>query len=115
MSIEDEYEFCNREKEAMSNSEVMFIDACKKEAGLSSLEIPADFKVLSNPDVWIADTRITVHTTLYSVGIVSLHETDSRDSIIVGNGNKLELVAIDNILGTITNKIGHLLMSITLK
>ena len=49
--IKDEHEFCNCKKEVMNNLEVMFIYTCKKEVGLSSLEIPVDFKVLSNPDV----------------------------------------------------------------
>ena len=113
--MKDEYEFYNHEKEVMNNLVVMCINTCEKEAGLSSLEILADFKVLSNLDVWIADTRATVHTTPYSVGIISLCETDSRDSVTVDNSNKMESVAIGNIPGTITNKIDYPLMSVTLK
>jgi len=117
-SIDNEYEheYHNSQGEKVLNDPVViFGDDENKETALSNLEIPADFKVLSNPDVWIADTGATVHNTPHSEGIVNLQTTDSRDSVTVGNGNKMESTAIGNIQGTITNKMGHPLMSVTLK
>ena len=55
---------------------------------LSNLKILADFKILSNPDVWITDTGATIQNSLHSYGLIKSRNLDSNDSVTVGNGEK---------------------------
>lgn len=53
------------------------------ETNCVSLEIPGNYKLLSDPGIWIADTGATVHNTPYRIGISELRRGNTLDSVIV--------------------------------
>ena len=60
---------------------------------------PVDSKMLSDPNVWIADSGATVHTTLYATGMHKVREATADDSVTVGNSTNIKALRIASITG----------------
>jgi hypothetical protein len=74
---------------------------------LAGISFPQDHKILSDSNVWIADTAATVHTTPHNLGMCDAESATANDAITVGNGNKEPASKIANIIGMICDKEGH--------
>jgi hypothetical protein len=74
---------------------------------LTGMTFPLDQQILSDPNVWIADSAATVHTTPHSVGMSDGQEATARDSITVGNGAKEQASQIASIEGAVCDKYGN--------
>ena len=71
------------------------------------LTFPTDQSFLSDPNVWIADTAATVHTTPHFHGAVNKRDATSEDSITVGNGSSETAAKIADIPGVVCDKYGN--------
>jgi hypothetical protein len=58
----------------------------KVEFLLCTMTFPGDQKMLTDPNVWIADTAVMVHTTPYATGMHKIKEATANDAITVGKG-----------------------------
>jgi hypothetical protein len=66
----------------------------------TAMAFPVDSKMLSDPNVWIADTGATVHTTPYATGMHDIKEASDDDSITVGNGTTVKALRVASITGS---------------
>jgi hypothetical protein len=73
----------------------------------SQLTVPNDQSFLTDPNVWIADTAATVHTTPHKQGSVNMRLATREDSITVGNGSSEKASEIANIPGIICYRNGN--------
>ena len=73
----------------------------------TGLTFPTDQSFLSDPNVWIADTAATVHTTPHSQGAVNKRDATREDSITVGNGSSESASKIADIPGIMCDKHGN--------
>jgi len=85
------------------------------ERNLASMTIPADFRLLSTPNIWIADTGATIHNTPHQEGMTNIKQGTNNDSITVGNGDKIKSVLVGQIKGAVTTKMGQIVASVVLK
>jgi hypothetical protein len=60
---------------------------------------PQNSDLLLDPNVWIADTGATVHTTAHKHGFHGLTEVSDSDSITMGNGLKEKASKIGKLTG----------------
>ena len=97
-----------------SNVEVLLncMDAEQKseersEVAMSSMTFPAKLGLLDNPNVWIADTGATVHSTPHAAGMVDIKRASGMDSVTMANGASVKATIIGNINGTICDKFGN--------
>ena len=72
-----------------------FMFSLTEEASKHKLEAEPAYTVneakhfnLQDPEVWIADSAATVHSTPYQLGMTNVRDTDANDTITVGNGVK---------------------------
>jgi hypothetical protein len=56
------------------------------EIALCAIKFPNSMKLLLDPNVWIADTAATVHTTPNSSAMIKKSERNGNDSVTMGNG-----------------------------
>jgi hypothetical protein len=73
---------------------------------LCRTSLPKGQEVLQDPNVWIADSGATVHTTPYKASIVKHKPADRGDAITIGNGASEEASIIGTLKGTIHDKHG---------
>jgi hypothetical protein len=52
------------------------------------MTFPTDQLMLTDPNIWIADTMATVHTMPYENGMSESKQADTEDSIIVSEANE---------------------------
>ncbi|MGH7955289.1 MAG: reverse transcriptase domain-containing protein [Gloeomargaritales cyanobacterium] len=83
------------------------------DAVLCGLTFPDSMKLLSDPNVWIADTAATVHTTSHDVEMKSIGKR-TKDSITMGNGSNEKTAKYGNVHGTVCDKMGMVIESATL-
>ena len=84
---------------------------------LASLKFPKAMEMLSDPNVWIADSATTVHMTANENGAISiLNKSDQNDanSITMGNGANESMKKMVNIPWVICDKNGNEVMPATL-
>ena len=67
------------------NPEMCDNDVCG-EMNLVNLSFPHHTMLLNDPNVWLADTAATVHTTPHRIGLIATKGATAGDSITVGNG-----------------------------
>ena len=79
------------------------------------MTIPADFRLLSTPNIWIANTGATIHNTPHQEGMTNIKQGTNNDSITVGNGDKIKSVSVGQIKGAVTTKMGQIIASVVLK
>ena len=60
-------------------------DVCG-EINLVNLSFPGCTMLLSDPNVWLADTAATVHTTPHLIGLIATKGATAGVLITVGNG-----------------------------
>jgi hypothetical protein len=53
---------------------------------LAGIGIQKDLKNIEDPEIWIADSGTTSHTTPHSMGMVNLYKAEAGDTITMGNG-----------------------------
>lgn len=86
------------------------------EIGLSaSLTFPNSRALLNDPNVFIADTGSTVHSTRFKSGMKNAKRGTDEDAITMGNGSKEGAAMIGDLPGTMCNKEGNALGDATLK
>jgi hypothetical protein len=71
---------------------------------LSNVGISCDAKILTDPNVWIADTGTTVHSSPHEWGMQNKRKDDS--GIAVGNGVTEKTSVTADIAGSICDKYG---------
>jgi hypothetical protein len=71
------------------------------------LTFPTAQKILSDPNVWIADSVATVCSTGHKEGLYELRCSGAGDNIIMGNGAKESAHAIGKRTGTICDQYGN--------
>ena len=79
----------------------------RSEVAMSSMTFPAKLGLLDDPNVWIADTGATVHSTPHAAGMVDIKKASGMDSVTMGNGASVNATIIGNINGTICDKFGN--------
>jgi hypothetical protein len=73
-----------------------------------------DVKILNDPNIWVADTAATVHSTPHKVGMRNAKQASKADSVRMGNGADVEATTIAQIPGVICDKDGHELKEVVL-
>jgi hypothetical protein len=73
----------------------------------NGLTFPTDQSLLSHPNVWIADTAATVHTTPHKQGSINKRAASREDAITVGNGSSETASEIADIAGVVCDKHGN--------
>jgi hypothetical protein len=81
----------------------------------SQLPFPNDQSFFTDPDVWIADKAVTMHTTPHKQGSVNTRLETCEDSITVGNGSSEKTSEIADIPGIICDRNGNVLTKGTLQ
>ena len=70
----------------------------KVEFLLCGMTFPQDHCILTDPNVWIADTAATVHTTPYSTEMHKCKQATDLDTITVGNGTNEQALRVTNMV-----------------
>jgi hypothetical protein len=88
-------------------SQELLVPVCCMEAGtelselqLCGLTFPTAQKILSDSNVWIADSAATTHSTGHKEGLYDLRRSGTGDNIIMGNGAKENAHVIGKLTGT---------------
>jgi hypothetical protein len=71
-------------------------------------------ELLNNPNIWIADTAATVHSTPHNVGFKNTKEASKMDTVTMGNGADVGATTIAQLPGVICDKNGCELQEATL-
>ena len=79
----------------------------KTEFLLCGLTFPEETGLLTDPNVWIADTAATVHMTPHKIGISNIRKATGADSITMGNGNQEKAAQLADIVGMMCDKFGN--------
>jgi Zinc knuckle len=75
---------------------------------LASLEFPDTPKLMLDPNIWVADTAATVHSTPHEIGMTNVHEVSNDEAVVVAaNGAVEETMKIGDLPGTMTDKKGN--------
>ena len=67
---------------------------------IDSMAIPVDFELFTAPNIWMSDTRATVHNTPHEAGSTNKNIGTENDR----NGEKVKSTAKGQIKGTATSK-----------
>ncbi len=71
-----------------------------------TLEFPNDMKLLSDPNVWIAETGSTADITPHKEGFINLKQVGD-EFVAMGNKQSVQVVATGDLPVTICDKSGH--------
>jgi Zinc knuckle len=83
---------------------------------LASLEFPDTPKLMLDPNIWVADTAATVHSTPHEIGMTNVHEVSNDEAAVVAaNGAVEETMKIGDLPGTMTDKKGNKLGNAMIK
>jgi hypothetical protein len=85
------------------------------ELNLTGLTFPATRALLTDPNVFIADTGSTVHSTRYKSGFKNAKKGTDDDAITMGNGVREGAAMIGDLPGMMCSKQGNELGMATLK
>ena len=81
-------------------------DSVQGELMMVNLSVPHRTMLLSDPNVWLADTVVTVHTTPYWTGLIVTKEATAGDSITVGNETHFSASAVGDISEVMCDQYG---------
>ena len=84
------------------------------ETALGQLEFPARQEILRDPNVWIADTGASTHSTAHKQGIIKTRDATGHDAVTVGNGHVESGGLVGNISGHVCDKHGSMLFEATI-
>jgi hypothetical protein len=70
-----------------------------------TMAMSTSFSTLLGPDIWIADSGATTHSTAHDIGLCEVRENDTG-GIIVGNGENLKPKHVGTIKGVVCDKQG---------
>ena len=73
---------------------------------LCGVTFPLQQDLLDDPNVWIADSAATVHSTPHSISLTNVKEAKGSDAITMGNGGTEQANKIADIKGIMCNKYG---------
>jgi len=90
------------------------VDTAEEEPTLANLCIPADFKLLSTPNLWIVDTGATIHNTPHENRMSQTRKGTESDSVMVGNGERIKSTTLGSIRGLVTTRKGEIVAKVTL-
>jgi hypothetical protein len=69
---------------------------------------PGDQKMLTDPNVWIADTVAMVHMTPYAMGMHKIKEATANNAIrTIGNGTNEKALQMASVTGMRCDKHGN--------
>jgi hypothetical protein len=96
---DETFEFVRENKEEEYEGSLMLFedvdyplpDEDMNEIALCAIKFPNSMKLLLDPNVWIADTGATVHTTPNSSAMIKKSERNGNDSVKMGNGKVRQL------------------------
>jgi hypothetical protein len=71
----------------------------KVEYLLCGMYFQVDQRMLTDLNVWIADTSATVHTTPYASGMHNIKEATADDSVTIVNGTNVKALRVASITG----------------
>ena len=78
------------------------------EVMLCGMEFPKEYKILLDPNVWIADSGTSVHNTPNAVGLKNIKKMDGADNgLTMGNGVAEKTSAVGNLSGVMCDKSGN--------
>jgi hypothetical protein len=63
-----------------------------------------DVELLNDPNIWVADTAATVHSSPHKVGMRNAKQASKMDSVRMGNGADVDATTIAQIPGVVCNK-----------
>ena len=86
----------------------------EEEYGLAGISFPATKALLTDPNVFIADSGSTVHSTRYMMGMKNAKKGTEDDAITMGNGAREGTEMIGDLQGTMCDKEGKELGPATL-
>ena len=70
------------------------------------LKFPSDLHLLLDPNIWVADSAMTVHNMLHKQGFTNVHDALKGESIMMGNGDAESTATVGDLCGMICNKQG---------
>jgi len=73
---------------------------------LCRVTVPLQQDLLDDPNVWIADSAATSHSTPHSISLTNVKEAKGSDAITMGNGGTEQANKIADIKGMMCNKYG---------
>jgi len=73
---------------------------------LCRVTVPFQQDLLYDPNVWIADSAATLHSTPHSINLTNVKEAKGSDAITMGNGGTEQANKIADIKGCMGNKYG---------
>jgi hypothetical protein len=71
---------------------------------LCGVTFPLQQDLLDDPNVWIADSAATVHSTPHSISLTNVKEAKGSDTITMGNGDTEQANKIADIKSMMCNK-----------
>ena len=74
--------------------------------GIPKFTFPPNQDLLKDPNIWIADSAATVHTTAHKQGFHTLTEATDADEITMGNGIAEKASLVGKLTGVMCNKNG---------
>ena len=86
-----------------------------QELNLAGISFPPTRALLTDPNVFFADTGSTVHSTRFKAGFKNAKKGTDDDAMTMGNGAREGTAMIGDLNGTMCDKEGHELGVATLK
>ena len=74
---------------------------------LAGMSFPKSISILNDPNVWIADSAATVHSSPHAIGMTNLREPAREDNITMGNGDNEQASKIANLFVTVCDNEGN--------
>ena len=79
------------------------------------MTFPKTAALLTDPNIWIADSAASTHSTGHKIGMTKLTKADASDAIKVGNGDLNAVEAIGDVQGTFHAQDGEEQLKATLQ
>ena len=77
------------------------------ENNVKKMGFPEQLALLKDPNVWIADTAATVHSTPCTIGLKNVREATQCEAITMGNGAKEQASMVGDLPGMLCDKHGN--------
>ncbi len=80
-------------------------------AGGNKMTVPNNAATLLDPDIWIADSGATVHSTPHKFGMHAIKKATNKDGLTMGNGSVEQASILGDIKGDMCDKHGNILQA----
>jgi hypothetical protein len=78
------------------------------------MRFPANVDLLNDPNVFIADTRATVHSTSSDLGLIEVPKGNPSDTVTMGNGGQVAAQQVGKLPGVMCDLNGQELDAATM-